>query len=105
MAPAKNSGSPSPALPLARAQDGAAAGGNGCRSGVCAALGFALAGLRSGAATLSPRSGSWVGEQLEIGANHRGMMSLVRRFVTFCGEESAPLVVVWGCPIMLPYRT
>jgi hypothetical protein len=31
-----------------------------------------------------------VGEQLEIGANHRGMMSLARRFVTVCGELSAP---------------
>ena len=43
-----------------------------------------------------------VGEQLEIGANHRRMMNLARRFVTLCGDESAPLVVGWGCPISLP---
>jgi hypothetical protein len=35
---------------------------------------------------------SVVDEQLGIGANHSGMMSLARRFVTDCGEESAPLV-------------
>ena len=33
------------------------------------------------------------------------MVSLLRRFVTLFGEESAPLVVGWGCPIRLPYRT
>jgi hypothetical protein len=32
-------------------------------------------------------------EQLEIGANHQAMTNLARRFVTVCGEESAPLVV------------
>ena len=46
-----------------------------------------------------------VGEQVEIGANHLGMVNRRRRFVTLCGEESAPLVVGWGCPIRLHYRT
>jgi hypothetical protein len=39
--------------------------------------------------------GGWsaVVEQLEIGANHVGMMNLAPRFVTMCGEETARLVV------------
>ena len=45
------------------------------------------------------------GEEVEIGANHRGMMSLARRFVTLCGAESAPLVLGRRCPISFPYRT
>jgi hypothetical protein len=46
-----------------------------------------------------------LGEEVEIGANHVGMMSLARRFVTLCGEECAPLVVGWRCPISFHYRT
>jgi hypothetical protein len=44
-------------------------------------------------------------ERLEFSANHGGMMSLARRFVTLCGEESAPLVVGWRCPISFRYQT
>jgi hypothetical protein len=49
------------------------------------------------------RGWSAVVEQLEISANHLGTMSLVRRFVTLCCEESAPLVVMKRCPISFHY--
>jgi hypothetical protein len=42
---------------------------------------------------------SAVGEQFEFGANHSGMVNLWRRFVTYCGEQSAPLVVGGRYPI------
>ena len=32
------------------------------------------------------------GNEGQVGANHAGMVNPWRRFVTFCGEESAPLV-------------
>ena len=104
-APAANSGSPSPALPLARAQAGTGAGGGkACCSGVFAGLAwFAHASRAAREALLNVRRR--FGEEVEIGANHRRMMSLARRFVTLFGGESAPLVVGWRCPIRLHYRT
>ena len=67
---------------------------------------FARALCRSGAATALAEVGE-AGRRarVEIGANHLGMMNRRRRFVTLFGAESAPLVVVWGCPISLHYRT
>jgi hypothetical protein len=57
---------------------------------------------RRGKALLNVRR--QVGEQLECSANHRGMMSLARRFVTLCGAETARLVGRWQCPIRLHYQ-
>ena len=85
-------GSPSPALPLARAQAGiGAGGGKACRSGVFVER---CLGSRAPAETAPKRRSCTcrrrVGEQVEIGANHWGMMSLARRFVTLCGDELRP---------------
>ena len=89
-APAANSGSPCPALPLARAQAGiGAGGGNGCRSGVFAWLGW-LARASRAAQEGAPQGREAVGEQVEIGANHLGMVNRRRRFVTLCGAEIRP---------------
>ena len=77
--------------------------------------GLVLRGFRRARLGSRPRRGRrrnavqkvWraVGEQVEIGANHVGMVNRRRRFVTLCGEESAPLVVGRRCPISLHYRT
>jgi hypothetical protein len=103
-APAANRGSPSPALPAALAQAGIGAGGGKAWCSGVFVEGRLCASLPRRRTEVVQGGWSAVVEQLEIGANHRGMMSLVRRFVTLCGTESAPLVVVWRCPIILPYR-
>lgn len=36
--------------------------------------------------------GEWVGNEGQIGANHVDVVTSVRRFVTFCAEESATVV-------------
>ena len=86
-APAANSGSPSPALPLARAQAGiGAGGGKACLSGAFVEVRLVRRGCRSDAGAPFQRGWSAVGEQLEIGANHVGMVNRRRRFVTSYGE-------------------
>jgi hypothetical protein len=49
--------------------------------------------------------GDWITNKGQVGANHFAMMSRPRRFVDGVSEQSAPLVVLWGCPIRLHYRT
>ena len=110
-APAANSGSPSPALPLVRAQAGI---GRRWWQGL-GAPGFSLrvalqlaAALRRETAPRRASPGSAGGFRRERSRSaqiHRGMMSLARRFVTLCGDDCALLVVRWRCPIRLHYRT
>jgi hypothetical protein len=102
--PAKNSGSPS-ALPLARAQVGTGEVGNGCAGKRLAWIRLGSRDRPDGRSNGLRDIGGPVGEQGGIGANHRGMMSLARRFVDCSSEESAPLVGHGGCPISLHYRT
>ena len=81
-APAKNRGSPSPALPLARAQRrDAAGGGKAVRFRAFAEVRLAR---RAGAAAQErPRRGRRGGrEQGRVGANHVAMVNLLRRFVS-----------------------
>jgi hypothetical protein len=88
-----NSGSPCPSLPLARAQAGI---GDGGEKAWCSRdfVEVRLYGEAAGAPQARvPGGWSAVVEQLEIGANHVGMMNLAQRFVTLCGEETARLVV------------
>ena len=96
-----------PALPLARAQAGiGAGGGKACRSGAFAVVSACSRALRrSGAGTPSPRVWSGSASEVEVGANHCGMVNLARRFVTFIWRVIRPACRGWGCPIMLPYRT
>ena len=72
--------------------------------------GFRSARLRSRAlaerrSNALPKVCRGVGEQVWVGANHLRMVNPWRRFVSSFRELSAPLVVGWRCPIMLPYRT
>ena len=65
-------------------------------------LGSRALGERRGKALRTVRSA--VVEQVEIGANHWGMVNRLRRFVTLCRAETAGLVLLCGCPIRLQYQ-
>jgi len=101
-----NRGSLSPALSLARARAGTAAGGGKADiSGVFVEVPAIppAAPLRSG------NSLAELGERVEnegrIAANHFAMMGLWRRFVSSFVGLSALLVVWEECPISFQYQT
>ena len=103
-APAENSGSPCPALPLARAQAGIGEGAekawfSGASPRSASRVQAAGAAHRRGPDCLErgrPAARDW--------RNHGGIINFVPRLVTFCGKESALLVVGWACPISFHYR-
>jgi hypothetical protein len=95
---------PRPAARPRPGWDGAGGGKTGL-SEAFVGVRFAWGGWRKGATMFRAKVFSGGGERVEFGANHLRRVNLWRRFLTFCGEESALLVVVQECPISFQSRT